>query len=111
MNVQFEMFERPSVEVEGKAPPLSTPAIAFIVEIAASLDRGGYPLRGRVDYVRSFIRIGCQSPFSNRQGLCREITRILYAYDSLPWRIREEVERLRPAAREELSRKARRMFP
>jgi hypothetical protein len=104
------MFAWPPDSETRNAAPLSTQAIAYVVEMAAALDRAGRPQRGRVDFIRSFLRVFCDSPFDNRRGLSGEITAILNGYESLSWRTRAAVDKLRPAVKRDLVRKWGRMF-
>ncbi len=110
MEDQFELFTAPPTRETGKVPPLSMQAIAYVVELEGMLDRAKYPRRGRVDYIRSSLRLSCDCPFSNARGLSREITKILKGYEAFPSHIRDEVEKLRPAVKRAMIKNGRRLF-
>lgn len=110
MNEQFDLFVIPPTS-RREVPPLSPLAIAYVMELDAACDRGGRPKRGRADFIRSYLRLFCDTPFSNRRGLSRAITRTRIGFDSLTDSARIEVERLRPQAAEAIKKMNARMFP
>ncbi len=109
MNAQFELFALPSTSRRA-VPSLSPLAIAYVVELDAACDRAGLPKRGRADFIRSYLRLFCDAPFSNRCGLSREITRTRIGFESLPGPTRIAVDRLRPQVAEAIKRMTEGMF-
>ncbi len=111
MENQIDLFSVPSEAGSLDAPCLTPLAIAAILEANLACDRAGFRVGGRVGFIREFLRIAWDSPFSNCRELCPEITRVLEGYDAFPDSTRSETERLRSTVANHIMMKLLAMQP
>jgi hypothetical protein len=104
------LFEMPLANEEGILPPLSSVAMAYVLEIQAACDRANMPHHGRADFVRSVIRLVGDCRFGNRRGITTLISKADLDFQNASGSYRREVQRIRPAVFSNLSRKLGRMF-
>lgn len=108
---QFELFEVPPEPNERAVSVFQPRAYAFVFEWSAAHERARGAAHGMSDWVRSQLRAFGAAPFSNRAGLSRQIAKARSDFEALPATFRQEVERFRPLAREEIRKRLQRMMP